>query len=80
MTGWAILVTGPDTAIGENRRRRIVAIATDDSGPSPSMGRLSSTPWSFPDELPNLPHLELDMIGHFALAKIKETVLAVTYS
>jgi thiamine pyrophosphate-dependent acetolactate synthase large subunit-like protein len=31
-----------------------------------------------PDELPNLPHLELDMIGHFALAKIKEAVLAVT--
>jgi thiamine pyrophosphate-dependent acetolactate synthase large subunit-like protein len=31
-----------------------------------------------PDELPNLPHLELDMIGHFAMAKIKEAVLAVT--
>jgi thiamine pyrophosphate-dependent acetolactate synthase large subunit-like protein len=31
-----------------------------------------------PDELPNLPDLELDMIGHFALAKIKEAVLAVT--
>jgi thiamine pyrophosphate-dependent acetolactate synthase large subunit-like protein len=31
-----------------------------------------------PDELPNLPHLELDMIGHFVLAKIKEAVLAVT--
>jgi hypothetical protein len=30
------------------------------------------------DELPNLPHLELDMIGHFALAKIKETVLVFT--
>ena len=31
MTGWAILVSGPDTAMGENRRRRIVAVATDDS-------------------------------------------------
>ena len=30
------------------------------------------------NELPNLPHLDLDMIGHFALAKIKEAVLAVT--
>jgi len=24
------------------------------------------------NELPNLPHLDLDMIGHFAVAKIKE--------
>ena len=30
------------------------------------------------NELPNLPHVDLDMIGHFALAKIKEAVLAVT--
>jgi thiamine pyrophosphate-dependent acetolactate synthase large subunit-like protein len=30
------------------------------------------------DELPNLPHLDLDLIGHFALAKVKEAVLAVT--
>ncbi len=30
------------------------------------------------DELPNLPHLNLDQIGNFALAKIKEAVLAVT--
>jgi thiamine pyrophosphate-dependent acetolactate synthase large subunit-like protein len=30
------------------------------------------------NELPNLPHLDLDMIKHFALAKIKEAVLAVT--
>jgi len=29
------------------------------------------------DELPNFPHLELDKIGHFAVAKIKETMLAV---
>jgi pyruvate dehydrogenase (quinone) len=27
------------------------------------------------NELPNLPHLDLDMIGHFALEKIKEAVL-----
>jgi thiamine pyrophosphate-dependent acetolactate synthase large subunit-like protein len=30
------------------------------------------------DEMPNLPHLDLDMIGHYAVAKIKEAVLAVT--
>jgi hypothetical protein len=30
------------------------------------------------NELPNLPHLDLDMIGHFALAKIKGAILAVT--
>ncbi|MFZ3324356.1 MAG: thiamine pyrophosphate-dependent enzyme, partial [Methylocella sp.] len=32
------------------------------------------------NELPNLPHLDLDMIGHFALAKVREAVLAVTGS
>src|SRR6185369_3401685 len=31
MKGWLILVTGPDTEIGENLRRRIVAVATVDS-------------------------------------------------
>jgi thiamine pyrophosphate-dependent acetolactate synthase large subunit-like protein len=31
-----------------------------------------------PDELPNLPHLELDVLGQFALAKIREAVLAIT--
>ena len=30
------------------------------------------------DEVPNMPHVELEQIGHFALAKIKEAVLAVT--
>ena len=30
------------------------------------------------NETLNLPHLDLDMIGHFAVAKIKEAVLAVT--
>jgi thiamine pyrophosphate-dependent acetolactate synthase large subunit-like protein len=30
------------------------------------------------NEIPNLPHLDLEMIGHFALAKIKEAILAVT--
>jgi pyruvate dehydrogenase (quinone) len=30
------------------------------------------------DEMPNFPHLELDKIGHYAVAKIKEAVLAVT--
>ena len=31
MKGWVILVTGPDTGIGENLRRRIVAAAVVDS-------------------------------------------------
>jgi thiamine pyrophosphate-dependent acetolactate synthase large subunit-like protein len=30
------------------------------------------------DELPNLPHVNLDQVGNFALAKVKEAVLRVT--
>jgi pyruvate dehydrogenase (quinone) len=30
------------------------------------------------DELPNVPHIDLEKIGNYAKAKIKETVLAVT--
>jgi len=30
------------------------------------------------DEMPNMPHVELEQVGHFAMAKIKEAVLAVT--
>jgi pyruvate dehydrogenase (quinone) len=30
------------------------------------------------DEMPNLPHIDLDKVGHYAVAKIKEAVLAVT--
>lgn len=30
------------------------------------------------NELPNLPHLELEMIGHVALAKVREVLLAIT--
>jgi pyruvate dehydrogenase (quinone) len=30
------------------------------------------------NELPNLPHLDLDLIGHFALAKVREAILAAT--
>ena len=30
------------------------------------------------DEIPNVPHIDLDKVEHFALAKIKEAVLAVT--
>jgi thiamine pyrophosphate-dependent acetolactate synthase large subunit-like protein len=30
------------------------------------------------DELPNVPHLELETMGNFAKAKIRETILAVT--
>jgi pyruvate dehydrogenase (quinone) len=30
------------------------------------------------DEMPNIPHIELDKVGNYALAKVKEAVLAVT--
>jgi thiamine pyrophosphate-dependent acetolactate synthase large subunit-like protein len=30
------------------------------------------------DEMPNMPHVELEQIGHYDVAKIKEAVLAVT--
>ena len=30
------------------------------------------------DEMPNLPHVDLEQVGRFALAKVKEAVLAVT--
>jgi hypothetical protein len=30
------------------------------------------------EEMPNLPHVDLEQLGHFALAKVKEAVLAVT--
>src|SRR6195952_5570486 len=30
------------------------------------------------DEMPNMPHIELEQVGHFAVAKMKEAVLAVT--
>jgi thiamine pyrophosphate-dependent acetolactate synthase large subunit-like protein len=32
------------------------------------------------DEMPNLPHIDLETVGHFAMAKIKEAVLTVTRS
>jgi thiamine pyrophosphate-dependent acetolactate synthase large subunit-like protein len=31
-----------------------------------------------PDEMPNFPHLELEKVGNYALAKFKEAILAVT--
>ena len=30
------------------------------------------------NEMPNMPHVELEQLGNFAMAKIKEAVLAVT--
>ena len=30
------------------------------------------------DEMPNVPHIELDLVAHYAIAKIKEAVIAVT--
>ena len=31
-----------------------------------------------PDELPNLPHIDLERAKNFAIAKVKEKILAVT--
>jgi pyruvate dehydrogenase (quinone) len=31
-----------------------------------------------PNELPNLPHFDMEIVGHVALAKVKEAVLALT--
>ena len=47
MKGWVILVTGPDAVIGENRRRRIVAVATDDSDAAFAVAR-ATVPGGFP--------------------------------
>jgi len=47
MKGWVILVTGPDAVIGENRRRRIVAVATDDSDVAFAVAR-ATVPGGFP--------------------------------
>src|SRR5262249_42348165 len=30
------------------------------------------------DEMPNVPHIELDLAAHYAMAKVKEAVIAVT--
>jgi hypothetical protein len=39
MKGWVMLVTGPDAAIGENPRRRIVAVPTGDSDEAFALAR-----------------------------------------
>jgi pyruvate dehydrogenase (quinone) len=31
-----------------------------------------------PDEMPNVPHIELDLAAHYAIAKVKEALIAVT--
>jgi thiamine pyrophosphate-dependent acetolactate synthase large subunit-like protein len=33
-----------------------------------------------PNEMPNIPHIDLEKIGNFAMAKVKEAILAVTGS
>ena len=45
MKGWMMLVTGPDTEIGENLRRRIVAAAISDSDEAFRCPRYS--PWGY---------------------------------
>ena len=50
MKGWAVLVTGPDAAMGENRRRRIVAVPTDDSDVAFAVAR-ATVPGGFPTSI-----------------------------
>ena len=47
MKGWVMLVTGPDAAVGENRCRRIVAVAADDSDVAFAVAR-ATVPGGFP--------------------------------
>ena len=47
MKGWVILVTGPDAVIGENLRRRIIAVGTDDSDVAFAVAR-ATVPGGFP--------------------------------
>jgi len=47
MKGWVILVSGPDATSGENRRRRIVAVGTDDSDVAFAVAR-ATVPGGFP--------------------------------
>src|SRR4051812_43630231 len=30
------------------------------------------------DEVPNMPHVEIETVGHYAMAKVREAILAVT--
>ena len=53
MKGWMMLVTGPDTEIGQNLRRRIVAIATDDSDIAFAVAR-ETVPGGFPTSVGTL--------------------------
>jgi hypothetical protein len=46
MKGWMMLVTGPDTEIGQNLRRRIVAAAVDDSDEAFAVAR-DTVPWGY---------------------------------
>ena len=50
MKAWMILVTGPDATIGENRRRRIVAVGTDDSDVAFTVAR-AAVPGGFPTSI-----------------------------
>jgi len=55
-----------------NELREAFAAAFAADGPTIIDARVDSS------ELPNLPHLELDMVGHVAVAKVKEALLALT--
>ncbi len=61
-----------------SRRRNPANCATRSTRRSRPKARPSSIASWRADEMPNFPHLELDKIGNYAIAKIKEAVLAVT--
>ena len=39
---------------------------------------MSALGHKLPDELPNLPHIDLNLVKNYAIAKIREAVIAVT--
>lgn len=62
MKGWVILVTGPDASIGDNRRRRIVAVATDDSDVAFAVAR-ATVPGGLPTSVGPLRDDVVDDLG-----------------
>ena len=66
----AAMASRPEARRAEGRDRRGVRV----DGPAIVDAVVAA------DEMPNLPHLDLETVGHFAVAKIKEAVLTVTGS
>ena len=66
MKGWMMLVTGPDSEIGQNLRRRIVAAAVNDSGEAFAVAR---------EMVPGVCPLTVDSVADLGLKPGKGRVL-----